>query len=44
MYQYNTVDANDFIVTIKDKTETIFQSTLSAYKLVITVSLITLLS
>lgn len=32
MYQYNTVDANDFIITIRNKTETIFQSTLSTFK------------
>lgn len=33
MYQYKTVDADQFIVTIKgDKGETIYQSTLSTYK------------
>lgn len=32
MYQYGTVDANQFIVTIKDGKETIFQSTLSTFK------------
>lgn len=32
MYQYKTVDANQFIVTIKDGKETIFQSTLSTFK------------
>lgn len=31
MYQYNTIDANQFIVTIKDGKETIFQSTLSTF-------------
>lgn len=32
MYEYNTVDANQFIVTIRNSANTIFQSTLSTYK------------
>lgn len=32
MYEYNIVDANQFIVTIRRDGETIFQSVLSSYK------------
>ncbi|XP_065168784.1 LOW QUALITY PROTEIN: non-lysosomal glucosylceramidase [Atheta coriaria] len=32
LYDYGTLDANQFIVTIKDKHQTIFQSLLSTYK------------
>lgn len=35
IYEYNTIDANQFIITIKDVNEvTIFQSLLSTYKYV----------
>ena len=35
LYEYNTVVANQFVVTIKDETDqTIFQSLLSSYRLV----------
>lgn len=36
MYEYNTVQANQFIVTIKDENDTtIFQSLLSTYRYVV---------